>query len=53
MSEKAECEIESLRQVIAIQRRYIGELERQLDPSVVEEIKAELDAQAQEEDGCP
>ena len=35
-------EIRRLHQQIAAQRRYIEELEKQLEPSVVAEIRAEL-----------
>jgi hypothetical protein len=37
-------EITELRHQLAAQHRYIEELERQLEPSVIEEIRAELDA---------
>ena len=43
-----ECIIE-LRRQLGAERRYIEALEGQLEPSVIEEIKAELEAQAQEE----
>jgi hypothetical protein len=43
-----ECIIE-LRRQFGAERRYIEALEGQLEPSVIEEIKAELEAQAQEE----
>jgi len=38
-----------LRRQLGALRRYSEALERQLEPSVIEEIKAELEAQAQEE----
>jgi len=37
--------ITNLRQQLSVQQRYIEELENQLEPSVIAEIRAELEAQ--------
>jgi hypothetical protein len=41
--------VAELRRQLAAQRRYIEELEKQLEPSVVQEIRDELDAQEAEQ----
>lgn len=45
----AHAAINELRRRVLSQHRYIEALERQLEPSVIAEIKAELEAQAHEE----
>ena len=37
--------VAELRRQLAAQHRYIEELEKQLEPNVIAEIRAELDAQ--------